>query len=93
MSGGKEGAEAQYSIGLMLREQQQYEQSTAELIKVRNEYEGYTNWIYKAFLLVADNYIAIDNTFQAKATLQSIIDNSVDPEVVAKAQEKLATLP
>jgi tetratricopeptide (TPR) repeat protein len=92
-SPGKEGAEAQYLIGVMLRDQRQYDASTEALIKVRTQYEAYTDWIYKAFLLIADNYIAIDNTFQAKATLQSIIDNSADPAVVAQAQEKLASLP
>lgn len=92
MSKGKEGAEAQYLIGKVLRSQKKYENSTQELIQVRNNYEGYTNWIYNAFLLIAENYINIDNTFQAKATLQSIIDNSDDPSVIKQAEIRLAEI-
>ena len=39
--------------------------------------------------MLADNYLQMDNGFQAKATLQSIIDNSDSEELIAIAMEKL----
>lgn len=92
VSQGKEGAEAQYLIGVTLRSQNDYQGSINALIEVKKKYENYPDWIYAAFLLLADNYIQIDNTFQAKETLKSIIENAQDPVVVAKAQKKLDEL-
>lgn len=41
---------------------------------------SYDYWIGKSFILLADNYVALKDTFQAKQTLQSLIDNfEVDP--------------
>ncbi len=86
------GAEAQYLVGSVLRRKKEYANSTIELIKVRTNFEYYTVWLYEAFLLVADNYTDLDNKFQAKATLESVIENSKDQVVVARAKEKLAKL-
>jgi hypothetical protein len=54
-----------------------------------NEDPGYDYWITKAFLLLADNFVAIGDNFQAKETLQSIIDNSEDTTAVNEAKEHL----
>jgi hypothetical protein len=40
-------------------------------------------------MLLADNFVAIGDNFQAKETLQSIIDNSEDTAAVAEANEHL----
>ena len=34
-------------------------------------------------------YVQLDDRFQAKATLQSVIDNSTDAELVAQARARL----
>lgn len=92
VSQGKEGAEAQYLIGVILYEQKDYQSSINALIDVKKKYENYPEWIYPAFLLLAENYIQLDNTFQAKETLKSIVENADDPTVTAKAQAKLDEL-
>ena len=38
---------------------------------------------------MADNYLQIGNLFQARATLQSVIDNSENTELAITAKEKL----
>jgi tetratricopeptide (TPR) repeat protein len=86
------GAEAQYLVGMALRRKKDYNGSTAELIKVRTNFEQHTEWLYEAFLLIADNYTDLDNKFQARATLESVIENSKDPVVVARAKEKMSKL-
>ncbi|PWJ42294.1 tetratricopeptide repeat protein [Sediminitomix flava] len=83
------GAEAQFLIGQALREQEKFEESTEELISIRRKYESYTKWLYKAYLLIAENYIDLENFFQAKATLKSIAEYSTDETVKVKAQERL----
>ena len=85
------GAQAQYTLGLIFYQQQQYEQSLNYLFDINN-YPGYNDWIGKAFLLIADNYIAQEELFQAKATVNSIIENSPVPSVVQEARIKLADI-
>ncbi len=85
-------AEAQYNIGVLLRKQQKFEESTKALIEVKNKFATHRSWLYEAFLLIADNYVSLGNKFQAKATLQSIIDNATDEKVKEKAKQQLAGL-
>jgi hypothetical protein len=40
-------------------------------------------------LLIADNYVALKELFQAKATLNSIIDKSENPDVKSQAMDRL----
>ena len=41
---------------------------------IRN-YPSYATWLVQTYLLLADVYVAQDNLFKAKATVQSILDN------------------
>ena len=83
------GAEAQYLTGEIYYKQQKYKQSLEALFEVNKKFESYDLWKGKAFLLIADNYIALKENFQAKATLKSIIDNSDDKDLVEAARKKL----
>ena len=42
--------------------------------------------------MIAENYTAMDEIFQAKATLNSIIENSPQEDVVKIAKDRLAVL-
>jgi TolA-binding protein len=54
---------------------------------------NYDYWVTKTFLLLADNYVALKDTFQAKATLQSVIDNyKGDDDILPAAKQKLNQL-
>ena len=57
-----------------------------ELIK---QFSAYDFWVAKSFILLADVYQKVDNTFQAKQTLQSIIDNYKGEDLKKIAQDKL----
>ena len=46
------------------------------------------HFIAKSFILLADIYKSKDNVFQAKATLESIIDNHDDEDLVNVARKK-----
>ena len=85
-------AEAQYFIGQIKYNQGLYVESNEELYKIPERFGGYTEWLDKAFLLVADNFVAMEEYFQAKATLQSIIENSGSELTVTRAQSRLETV-
>lgn len=54
------------------------------------EIPGHPYWLVKSFILLSDIYAEQDNLFQAKATLQSIVDNyDGDQELLNEAKRKL----
>ncbi|MDQ3395789.1 MAG: tetratricopeptide repeat protein, partial [Bacteroidota bacterium] len=83
------GAEAQYLVAEIMHKRQQYKQSIETLYNLNTSFSAYENWLGRSFLLIADNYIAMDEFFQAKATLNSVIEKSPDPKIVEKARNKL----
>ena len=91
-SNDETGAEAQYLIAQIYHKQKLYEQSLETLFELNKKFTNYEKWRGRSFLLIADNYIAMGETFQAKATLQSLIDKSPDPQVVREARQKMTTL-
>ncbi|RYC66425.1 MULTISPECIES: tetratricopeptide repeat protein [Spirosoma] len=86
------GAEALYYLGDILYKQKKYKESIASLLKFNEQFGDFEYWKGKAFMLVADNNVALEETAQAKAVLNSIIENSSDQTIVAEAKQKLATL-
>lgn len=85
--------EAKYMVARILNEQQQYKPSLDTCFKLKDKYSSYEYWIAKTFILIADNYYALGNAFQAKATLESIVENyDGDQEVLNEAKTKLENL-
>ncbi len=86
------GAEAQYLLGDILNRQKKYKESTTTLLKFNELFDSdeFEYWKGRAFMLVADNNAALGETTQARAVLQSVIDNSKNETIVAEAKKKLA---
>ena len=59
---------------------------------MNENFSAYDNWLGKAFLLIADNYVALNELFQAKATVNSIIQYSPVKEIVDEAKIKLEAI-
>lgn len=85
-------AEAQYLLAKIHYEAGDYKQSLETLFELNKQFSTYQAWTNQAFLLIADNYMALDELFQAKATLQSIIEHATDEAIIASAKQKLASL-
>jgi tetratricopeptide (TPR) repeat protein len=83
------GAEAQFLLGQIFYQQKRYQESLNTLFEFSESFADYESWLGKAFLLVADNYIALNELFQAKGTVKSIIENSSIKIVVDEARKKL----
>ena len=82
-------AEAQYLLAKIYYQQGEYKQSLESLFILNKQFAKYTSWTNEGFLLMADNYIALGEIFQARATLQSILQNTKDADLIKLAQEKL----
>jgi tetratricopeptide (TPR) repeat protein len=88
-STGRRGVEAQYYMARIKYEQGPYQQAREACITRTDKFASYEYWVVKAFILMADNYLGMDNLFQAKATLESILDNyQGDQSLIDEAQEK-----
>eukprot|EP00388_Colpodella_angusta_P011992 GDKJ01030485.1.p1 GENE.GDKJ01030485.1~~GDKJ01030485.1.p1 ORF type:complete len:1008 (-),score=173.18 GDKJ01030485.1:3319-6342(-) len=88
------GAEAQYLIARILYTQRKYKESSEMIIsKFRNDFaDASDNIVGKAYLLLSDDFVGLDNIVQARATLNSIIENLPDQEIVAEAKAKLKAI-
>lgn len=88
--GGDElAAEAKYSIGKVQFQQGKHQQSLETLFQLNSTFGAYENWIGESFLLIAENYLKMDELLQAKATLTSLIENFPINEIKRRAQVRL----
>ncbi|MCI5055253.1 MAG: tetratricopeptide repeat protein [Flavobacteriales bacterium] len=82
-------AEATYNLAYIKFVKDDLEQSEKIIYQLVSDYSGYNHWLAKGLMLLSDIYVAKKDYFQAKHTLQSIIDNHEDPGIVNIAKEKL----
>ncbi len=86
------GAEAMYLYAKELSEEKNYKLSLEVLFDMANRFVSYEKWIGDAFMLIAENYISLGETYQAKATLASIVEKSKDAALVEKAKARLGEI-
>jgi tetratricopeptide (TPR) repeat protein len=82
-------AEARYEIAgswFALNKLTDAEKAAFEVI---NKSGSYDYWVTKAYILLGDIYFRQKDYFNAKATFQSIVDNTLDPTLKTEAQSKL----
>lgn len=80
------GAEANYFLGQIAFNSGEYSKSLDILFELNANYGSYTMWVDRSYLLIARNYIEMDELFQAKATLRSIIQHSKNEEVKKESE-------
>lgn len=86
-------AEALYQIALIQHQQGDFTNSQKTAFDLINNLPSFDYWVAKSFILLADNYLALKDEFQAKSTLQSLLDNYAgDDDIVPTAKEKLDAL-
>ncbi|HEY0750860.1 MAG TPA: tetratricopeptide repeat protein, partial [Chitinophagaceae bacterium] len=82
-------AEARYEIAnswFSLGRMSDAEKAAFEVINKSGSYDW---WVTKAYILLGDVYFKQKDYFNAKATFQSIVENSLNAELKAEAQKKL----
>lgn len=86
-------AEAKYNLAYIEYQKKQYKASQKSCFDLQKDLPNYDYWVAKAFILLADNYVKLKDNFQAKATLQSVLDNyKGDDDILPTAKQKLAML-
>ncbi len=86
-------AEAKYNVAELEYLRRNYKTSQKTCFELINKLGDYDYWVAKTFILLADNYVALKDIFQAKSTLQSVIGNyKGNDEVLPAAKAKLAQL-
>lgn len=83
------GAEAAYLYGAILAEEQNHDASNQSIFQLLNEFASYATWTDRGYLLLIDNYIALNELLQAEATANSIIEKSENEELKLEAAAKL----
>ena len=86
------GAESQYMLGQIYYLKKEYKKSIETLIELSKNFAPYTDWVGKGYLLLADDYLALNENFQAKETLKSIVENFPDEFYRKKAANKLKSI-
>lgn len=82
-------AEAMYLLALITFREGDYERAEEQIFEYVNKLASYDYWLARTFLLLADVYLEKDNTFQARHTLQSIIDNYDGEEIRRQAISRI----
>ena len=87
---GELGAEALYFDAYFKNKGGKFEDSNAVIQQLAKNYSDYKYFGAKGLLLMAANFYALKDSYQATFILESVIKNFTDfPEIVAKAQTDL----
>jgi tetratricopeptide (TPR) repeat protein len=86
------GAEAAYTLALIQNMRKEYKQTEKSVFELIKQQAGYKLWVGKAFILLSDNYLALNDTFQAKYVLNNFISHTELDELKAQAQDKLTKI-
>jgi TolA-binding protein len=82
-------AEARYEIANSWFSLERFADAEKAAFEVINKSGSYDWWVTKSYILLGDVYFRQKDYFNAKATFQSIVENSLNAELKAEAQGKL----
>lgn len=86
------GAKAQYYYGLSLFEQKKYNDAITALLRVRNFFSRYEEWVTRSFLLLGDCYVKINDKRSAEEMYRAVLAKYAGTSFGKEAQEKLRKL-
>lgn len=82
-------AEARYEIANSWFALNRLGDAEKAAFEVINKSGSYDYWVTRAYILLGDVFFKQKDYFNAKATFQSIVDNSLNPDLKTEAQTKL----
>lgn len=90
---GKLAAEALYFEAYFKNKESDFEGSNATIQKLAKDYSGYKYYGAKGLVLMAKNFYALGDAFQATYILESVVSNFADyPDVVEEAKTELTVI-
>lgn len=89
-----EGAEAKFFVAQILFNKGNYDDCENEIMDFISKSTPHQYWLAKSFLLLSDVYLKKNDTFQAKHTLSSVVDNYTNPSdgIIDEAKAKIKKL-
>ena len=88
LTNNKDGAEALFMVTYFEYLQENYDKAESLIFDLAENYSS-PLWIGEGFLLLAEIYLKTGNTYQAKATLESLIKHHQNVDLVTRAQLKI----
>jgi TolA-binding protein len=85
-------AESKYQIAFIQYLRKDLKACKKTIFDIADNLSVHEYWVAKSYLLLADVYVAEKDNFQAKATLQSILENYDGEDVKSIASEKLKVI-
>lgn len=92
LNGTEYGAEASYTLAEIEFNTNRLADAEQQVYSLSENFSAYDYWVAKGFILLADIFLKKGNEFQAKQTLQSVIENYQGPELGDIAREKLRAI-
>lgn len=86
------GAQAQYYIGFIYYEQNNFNDAITALVRVRSVYAGFDEWFTKSLLKLGDCYLKLDNKQQAREMYRAVVNRHKTGEFAQEANRKLKLL-
>lgn len=86
------GAEAKYLEAWCYFKLDSLETCKKTIIAFNKKFSGYDYWLGKSLILLSDYYLAKNDEFSAKSTLNSVIANFDDERILSEARDKLAAI-
>ncbi len=90
----EQGAEAKYLLAKIAYEQKNYDEAEKQVDEFIEMNSPQQYWLAESFLLLSDVFMHKNDAFQARYTLQSIIDNygNKTDGIIERAKEKIALI-
>jgi TolA-binding protein len=92
LTGTESGAESSYQLAEIAFRTGKLVEAEDLIYALSDKFAAFDYWVAKGFILLSDIFLKNGNEFQARQTLQSVIDNYKGPELGEVAQEKLKAL-
>lgn len=93
IASGSLAAEALYYDAYFKNQEQDFEASSASVQKLAKDYSSYKEWGGKGLIIMAKNFYALGDAYQATYILESVTTNfSQYPEIVAEAKGELSII-
>jgi TolA-binding protein len=83
------GAEAQFQIADCQFQQNRLKEAEKSAFEVIHKSGSYEIWVTKSYFLLGDIYLKEKDYFNAKATFQSLVENSKIEEIRVQAEQRL----
>ena len=84
--------EANYLLAKIFYDRSQESQALETLYSLNENFSNYEYWVGKSYLLIGEIFLSMGESFQAKATLESLLENTDITEIQFEAEKILSKI-